>query len=88
MRWSRLQCLDGEIGMAIESNRDLMDRIRELPLSEQREILGKVQQLIDGSGGTVRSAPGILDLRGVGKELWSTVGVDEYLQAERTEWDG
>ena len=29
----------------------------------------------------------LLDLRGVGKELWSRIDVDQYIRQSRAEWD-
>jgi len=30
----------------------------------------------------------ILELEGLGKEIWESIDVDQYLQQERESWDG
>ena len=47
------------------------------------EIVGQLQGELERK--PVRS---LLELQGLGKGLWQTVDVDEYLRRERSSWNG
>lgn len=53
---------------------------------EHRSLAQQVIHLLDGSAGkpTLHS---ILELRGLGKELWKDVDPVEYVRADRDSWD-
>ncbi|MBX9788821.1 MAG: hypothetical protein K2Y37_07880 [Pirellulales bacterium] len=73
--------------MATDPTRDVLDQIRLLSQEQQHEILREVEKLVSANDApSVR--PRILELKGLGKEIWSTIDVDEYLNRERDSWDG
>jgi hypothetical protein len=41
-----------------------------------------------GSRGPIYRARQIGPLEGLGKEIWESIDVDQYLQQERDSWDG
>ena len=65
----------------------LLRRVRELGLEEQLRLLEDVaacirQRTKEGAG---RS---ILELQGLGQEIWRGVDATEYVARERASWDG
>ena len=47
-------------------------------------------ELVAGLSGELESQPrrSLLDLQGLGKDVWQNVDVDEYLDRERSSWNG
>jgi hypothetical protein len=63
--------------------------LRERELSEAE--LGEIESRIEGLKQVVGSGSGkkrhsILELKGLGKEIWQSIDVDEYLREERRSW--
>lgn len=73
-------------------------QVERLPLKLQEEVLYFVRYLVvrnrTETGGkergkdTVRPRRSILELRGLGKNLWKDTSVKDYINAERDAWDG
>lgn len=58
------------------------------PLSrEQRRHLLNILQAELNSGEDVGQARSILELHGLGKDIWQDVDTDEYVRTLREEWD-
>ena len=53
---------------------------------ERRSVAQEVTHLLSESLETPK-ALSILELRGLGKELWQSVDAAEHVQRERTTWD-
>ena len=62
---------------------------RRLALAEQLELLqallAEIRTDVSDEMQTVHS---ILELKGLGREIWQEVDVEEYLQQERNSWVG
>lgn len=73
--------------MAGDTNQTLLEQIRELPRERQRALLLEIQRILSSEkeNGT---APRIMELRGLGKEIWTGIDIDSYLRSERASWDG
>lgn len=56
--------------------------LSEKLMQQLREILENAEQVATSPKGTKLS-----DFAGVGKELWQTIDVDEYVRQERESWD-
>lgn len=72
--------------MAKDITEAILKQIRDLPRSEQEEIVAEIQKQLAQTGRPHKRS--ILELRGLGKEIWEGVNVDEYLREERESWDG
>jgi antitoxin (DNA-binding transcriptional repressor) of toxin-antitoxin stability system len=70
-----------------EECRRVMEVIDEI--RQAHESGSKPGRLEDIPEGTVPQQPDILDLCGVGKQMWERTGLtpDEYVRKEREEWD-
>lgn len=66
---------------------EILQRVKELDLAQQLRLLEEVAGLIrqQTEQGGSRS---ILELQGLGKEVWEGVDVKDYLEQERASWNG
>ena len=72
--------------MSAKEYDDLLDRVRRLESQEQLRLLGDIAVMLRRrtSGGPAS----ILELRGLGKEVWDGVDAQEYVERERASWNG
>ena len=67
----------------------ILNQVQHLPAEEQRQLLADLTMLVQQAG--VKVAPrerNILELDGLGKEIWEGVDPDQYIDEERRSWDG
>ena len=73
--------------MSAKEYRELLDRAAHLNVEEQRRLLADLAAIVrDRSSGQARRS--ILELKGLGKDCWKGVDVQEYLEQERSSWSG
>lgn len=65
---------------------NLYERLQERAESEHRSLAQQVIHLLEESAGKPK-LHSILELRGLGKELWEGVDPVEHVRAERDSWD-
>lgn len=65
---------------------DLYERLQERAEREHRSLAQQVVHLLEEAAGKPR-LHSILELRGLGKELWKDIDPVEHLRAERDSWD-
>lgn len=63
----------------------LYERLQERAEREQRSLAQQVIHLLEASVGQPTSQS-ILELRGLGKELWNDIDPLEHVRAERNSW--
>ena len=71
--------------MARPTVEKLLEDIQALPAGERRRLLA----LVDGAYATDAAHPpkrSLLELYGVGREMWSGVDAQAYVEALRSEW--
>lgn len=75
--------------MMIANYNNVLNLARRLELKEQlqllRALLGEISS--DVSGDNVQEHS-ILELRGLGLEVWQDIDIAEYVQQERNSWAG
>ena len=60
--------------------------VEALPQADQLRLIAELASQLSGSlEGQPRS---LLELEGLGQEVWQGVDVDEYLRRERSSWSG
>jgi predicted DNA-binding ribbon-helix-helix protein len=64
----------------------LYEQLQELAEREHRSLAQLVIYLLEESAGK-QKLHSILELRGLGKELWKDVDPVEHVRAERDSWD-
>jgi hypothetical protein len=71
--------------MSTDAYDDVLSRLRKLTADEQRLLADELKNLLQLNGKGRRS---VLDLRGLGKDVWSGVDAQEYVRQERASWTG
>ena len=61
--------------------------VEALPPGDQLRLIA---ELVGRLGGQLEHRPrrSLLELRGLGKSVWQSIDVDEYLRRERSSWGG
>lgn len=62
----------------------IMDQTRTLSREEKQALVQQVMAEIDAPEEKIHS---ILELRGLGKEIWEAIDAQEYVNRLRDEWD-
>jgi len=65
---------------------DVLDRVERLESQEQRRLLGDIAAMLRRRASERPTS--ILELRGLGKEVWEGVDAQEYVERERSSWNG
>jgi hypothetical protein len=67
---------------------DILEEARNLSLAERRELIKRlVDTLTVENTEPALKLHSIMELRGLGKEIWQGVDVQQYLDQMRDEWD-
>ena len=70
--------------MTILDYEDILQQARQLPRIDQERL----RLALEDDEPTDHPQYSILELRGMGKEVWQGIDVEAYLNAERDSWDG
>lgn len=76
--------------MAVLNIKSVPDKLyRKLQARAKRERRSVAQEVIQILDQALAEVPplSILDLQGLGKEIWTGTSADEYLRKERQAWD-
>lgn len=72
--------------MASTPYEDARKSVEALGLSDQLRLIAEITSRLSGK---VNLHPrSLMELEGMGEELWQGVDVDEYLRRERSSWNG
>lgn len=66
---------------------DILDRARRLSPADQLRLLEDLAALVRREMDQ-QPRRSILELQGLGKEIWADVDVEQYIDQERATWDG
>ncbi len=66
---------------------DILQEAKALSLVDRRELIKLLVDTLVQEKHDSESLHSILELRGLGREIWQGVNVDEYLNQMRDEWD-
>jgi hypothetical protein len=72
-----------EFGMSIEA---LMQEIRTLPVEDRKQLITLIVDTLTESEQPEKKHS-LLELEGLGKEIWEGVDAKEYVNELRREWD-
>ena len=68
---------------------ELLGRIQRLDPVEQLRLLEELAALVRSRmASQPRARHSILELQGLGKEIWQDIDAQEYIDRERASWDG
>lgn len=66
---------------------DVLIRAQQLDPAEQIHLLEELASLVRQQM-TPQTRRSILELQGLGKEIWQDVDVEDYIEQERDSWSG
>ncbi len=78
--------LRSRIPMASDLSQHILSQVQKLSREEQRELAAEIKRRLSTPAPPTKRRS-LLELRGLGKEIWSGVDVREYLRKERDSWD-
>ena len=67
--------------------RKLLDEVEKLTQTDQLRLLEQIAGLIRRKT-TVKAPRSILELQGLGKEIWKNIDAQKYVDEERKSWNG
>jgi hypothetical protein len=62
-------------------------QIESLTFDEQKRLMEELASIVSHRK-TAGSKPSILDLEGLGKDIWQGIDAQEYIVQERQSWNG
>lgn len=71
--------------MATSRYEETLRRVQSLSPAEQKQLLHEIAEQLDAPSGETAS---ILQLQGLGKEVWCDFDAQEYINRERAGWNG
>ncbi|TEU16529.1 MAG: hypothetical protein E3J21_10505 [Anaerolineales bacterium] len=66
---------------------EVLSRIQRLTPADQLRLLEELAALVRRQV-TTRARRSILELQGLGKEIWQDIDAQEYVDRERASWNG
>ena len=75
------------MGQATMTYEEILDQVRRLDPTEQVDLMEELVALVRPHV-TARKPRSILELRGLGKEIWQGIDAQEYVNQERDSWGG
>ena len=73
--------------MSNTSYYEILTRIQKLTPSDQLRLLEQLAVLVRRQI-AVQPRRSILELKGLGKEIWKDIDIQEYIDQERASWNG
>ena len=76
--------------MAVLNVKSVPDKLyRKLQARAKRERRSVAQEVLEILDRALNEPPrlSILNLQGLGKEIWQDIDIDKYIEAERRAWD-
>ncbi len=64
---------------------DIVREVRALPIQQRKELIGLIVDTLTET--TPSSSHSILELAGLGAEIWQGIDAQEYVHRLRDEWD-
>ncbi len=66
---------------------EVRSKIKSLTLNEQMRLMEELASIVSHRK-TATSKRSILDLEGLGKDIWQGIDAQEYIDRERQSWNG
>ena len=73
--------------MATDLSQEILRQAQKLSPAEQLEVLDHLMRLT-AQNGAAQGTRSILELEGLGKDLWEGIDPQEYVRRERQSWNG
>ena len=73
--------------MSTRTYDEILSRIQLLPPEDQLQLLADLALMLRNQV-TAEPQHSIMELKGLGKEVWQDIDVEKYIEEERNSWDG
>ncbi len=74
--------------METQRYEQILSDIQALPLPEQLLLLEQTASLVRNKAASLSKTRSIMELKGMGKDIWEKIDVDKYIAEERASWNG
>lgn len=74
--------------METQRYEQILSDIQALPLPEQLRLLEQAASLVRNKAASLSKTRSIMELKGMGKDIWEKIDVDKYIAEERASWSG
>ncbi len=74
--------------METQRYEQILSDIQALPLPEQLRLLEQTASLVRNKAASLSKTRSIMELKGMGKDIWEKIDVDKYIAEERASWSG
>ena len=65
---------------------DILEKISRLSRQQKTDLIAELESQVQAD--SRRGGRGIMELEGLGKEVWEGIDAQEYVNAERDSWNG
>ena len=72
--------------MSTDEYRAALDQVLRLTTEEQLQLIEDIVKVVRHQV-TIRPKHSIMELEGLGKEVWAGVDVEKYIDEERNSWE-
>lgn len=66
---------------------DILEEIRALSLEERKQLMKLMVDTLTDPESAPKQSYRLRNLRGVGREIWEGVDVEDYISQQRSEWN-
>lgn len=73
--------------MTLYKYENVLQLTKQLTLSEQLQLLENLSQMVRRQVELTEKPASILELDGMGADIWQNIDVQDYLEQERNSWD-
>ncbi len=65
---------------------DILEKISRLSRQQKTDLIAELESQVQAD--SRKGGRSIMELQGLGKEIWEGIDAQEYVNAERDSWDG
>jgi hypothetical protein len=70
-----------------DAAREILEKVQRLSPVEQEQLLVELQRVVHRTDVDLNGRS-ILELEGLGRDLWNGIDAQEYVRRERNSWNG
>jgi len=73
--------------MKVARDKEILEEVKKLNQAEQLRLLEQIAVLIRNKT-TMKTRRSILEIQGMGKDVWKNIDAQKYVDKERDSWSG
>jgi RecJ-like exonuclease len=73
--------------MSTYAYNEILNQVERLTPDEQRQLIKDIEAMLHRQA-KPKHRHSIMELKGLGKEIWKDIDVAEYIREERASWNG